>query len=171
MQTRSKQSRRIFSGVNNGSCSLDGRRHSTTAWGEEIGGGDTDANICPRGLDFAAVSEAAVAGRGRGGRGESRVGKALSGGMMSLALHTRLHWDCLRKKCCLSKVQSFCPPPRCLGGRGRHSGDSSARRPMAELQGCIARGRLGPELGQHVARALPLPGLLCHQDRCAQTAR
>lgn len=106
--------------------------------------------------------------RGRGGRGESRVGKALSGGMMSLALHTRLHWDCLRKKCCLSKVQSFCPPPRCLGGKGASLGrflcpPANGRAPRMHSS--------GPELGQHVARALPLPGLLCHQDRCAQTAR
>lgn len=115
-------------------------------------------------------SEAAVAGRGKGGRGQSRVGKARSGGMMSLALHARLHWGLSTQKCCLSKVQSFARRPVVLGEGGRHSGDSFVRQPMAELQNLIARGRLGASWAS-MWRELCLPGMLCHRDRSAQTAR
>lgn len=112
--------------------------------------------------------------RGRGGRGQSRVGKALSGGMMSLALHTRLHWDCLRKKCCLSKVQSFCPPPRCLGGKGASLGrflcpPANGRAPRMHSSGPLG-ARAGPTCGASSAFARPAvpPGSLCPdcQIRC-----
>lgn len=81
------------------------------------------------------MSEAAVAGRGRGGRGKSRSVRRECGGMMSLALHTKLHWELSTQNCCLSKVQSL-PAAPLFGGRGPSLGRFLwARQPMEELQG------------------------------------
>ena len=84
---------------------------------------------------FLQQSEAAVAGRGRGGRGKSRSVRRECGGMMSLALHTRLHLDCRRKNAAFPRFRA-CPPPVVWAGEGASLWRVLCpRQPMAELRG------------------------------------
>lgn len=94
---------------------LDRMIYNTTAQVKGIGGGSTDTNICPRGLGFLQQSEAAVAGRGRGGRGKSRSVRREGGGMMSLALHTRLHWTVYAKNAAFPRFRAL-PAAPLFGG-------------------------------------------------------
>lgn len=132
--------------------------------GEGIGGGGTDANICPRGLDFAAVRS----GGGRSRKGRARcveVGKARSSGMMSLALHTRLHWERLRKNAAFPRFRAL-PAAPLFGGRGASLGRFLCPAANGRAPRMDSSGPLGFSWGKHVARALPTrpavpPGSLC----------
>lgn len=66
---QTEHARRIFLGVNNGVLQprWEENRHDSSVWEGSIGGDGTEGNICPRGLDFAAV---------RSGGGRSRKGRA-----------------------------------------------------------------------------------------------
>lgn len=111
------KARRIFSDVNNGDRSLDMRKYNTTAQEGVYRWRWYRCEYLSSRFGFLQQSEAAVAGQGRGGRGKSRSVRRECGGMMSLALHTRLHLDRRRKNAAFPRFRA-CPPPSCFGGRG-----------------------------------------------------